>query len=131
MTKIIRDNIVWDSEPAADDLITFTKGRKLTTNINIGYNGGNTLILAGTGAVIDVQADALFENLVTIGTSASNGTVDIDNGVGEIKIRLTGINGNVDATSYSASGDSGASGTFTSQDGKTITATNGIITNIV
>lgn len=40
-------------------------------------------------------------------------------------------NGKIDAQSYSVAGTSGASGTFTTADGKTVTVTNGIITSIV
>lgn len=38
---------------------------------------------------------------------------------------------NIDASTYSVGGTSGVSGSFLSNDGKTITVTNGIITNIV
>lgn len=41
------------------------------------------------------------------------------------------INNNVDADSYSVGGTSGASGTFTTTDGKTVTVVNGIITSII
>ena len=38
--------------------------------------------------------------------------------------------GNIDAVSYSVGGTSGASGSFTTSDGKTVTVTNGLITSI-
>ena len=48
-----------------------------------------------------------------------------------LKADTTFINGTVNATGYSVSGTSGASGTFTSLDGKTVTVINGIITSII
>lgn len=41
------------------------------------------------------------------------------------------VNGTVNATSYSVDGTSGASGSFTTLDGKTVTVTDGIITSII
>ncbi|MFC1621547.1 hypothetical protein ACFL2G_04505 [Candidatus Omnitrophota bacterium] len=55
---------------------------------------------------------------------------------GDVGIGTTGpaskldVDGDVNAVSYSTGGTSGASGTFTTLDGKTVTVTNGIITNI-
>lgn len=40
------------------------------------------------------------------------------------------LSGNVEAATYSAGGAKGVSGTFTSQDGKTVTVTKGLITGI-
>lgn len=70
-----------------------------------------------------------FLRIVTRGTAA--GRVGIGTS-GRDPTDLLEVNGYINAVSgYKANGSAGASGSFTSADGKTVTVTNGIITSIV
>lgn len=60
-----------------------------------------------------------FAGKVGIGSGKSVPTYEVD------------VNGRVDATSFGVNGTIGADGTFTTVDGKTVTVTKGLITNIV
>jgi len=67
----------------------------------------------------------------TIYYDDTNLIIDPDEaGSGVVKIGAT-ADDTIDAGSYSVAGAAGASGTFTTVDGKTVTVTNGIITAIV
>ncbi len=52
-------------------------------------------------------------------------------GINKTPIERLDVNGNVNAVGYKTGYLAGVSGSFTSNDGKTITVTNGLITNIV
>lgn len=70
--------------------------------------------------------EELQATMLAIGSSETMPSGDGDlNVAGDIDAA-----GAVDAGSYSVSGSAGDSGTFTSNDGKTIIVTNGIITSI-
>lgn len=74
-------------------------------------DGTTTTLLCDGTYTINGTGPALFSGTVTAGAFSTTG--------------------NVDAASFSVSGTAGASGTFLSQDGFTVTVVNGIITSIV
>lgn len=126
---------------AGDDYsISFT-GTGALHSITSGYfNFDQSVKINGTGAP--------SQQLEVVGTILANGgdlatTNDLytddwrNTTAGVLVARSTNASGDVvfsnivDAASYKVGGTAGASGTFTSADGKTISVTNGIITSIV
>jgi len=101
---------------SADSFLQFTQqstGVATGDGFFVGVDSGNNSRLRNKE-----NTDMLFStNDATRMTIESGGNVDIAN--------------NVDATSYSVGGVPGASGTFTTTDGKTVTVVNGIVTSII
>jgi hypothetical protein len=83
-------------------------------------SGGN----AGSNFIIDTYSDVGGYLATPFKILRSNGDIFT---TGD----LNASTGNVNASSYSVSGSAGASGSFTTTDGKTVTVTNGLITSIV
>lgn len=103
-------------------------------------SSGNVGIGLATIATIQNKLDV--EGRVAIGAGYSGTSAAPSNGLivqGNVGIGTASptagtaldVSGVVNATSYSTGGTPGASGTFTTLEGKTITVTNGIITSIV
>lgn len=124
------------------------RGSSLTVTANAAYAswvlGQNAITEAGTGThPLLTQLGVRILNTTNAGGATTNAaTVWIEGA--QSGITPTGKNlslwveagdsefgGDVDAASFSVAGTSGASGTFTTADAKTVTVTNGLITSIV
>jgi len=86
------------------------------TKLDVGATG---LVVGATysGSQTAPASGMLVEGNVGIGKTSATAELD--------------VSGTVNATDYSVGGTAGASGTFTSVDGKTVTVVNGIITSII
>lgn len=94
-----------------------------STTLNIGHKGDATQSTAGTNVGGWFRA----------GTGALNYAVRLDDGsqgLGQVLVDITG-NGHSNWAKVDSTYTTGATGSFTSNDGKTITVTNGLITSIV
>jgi hypothetical protein len=89
------------------------------TNNDMAINSGTGLITMTAGRIRLSGTTSSFPALKRSGTTV------------QIRLADDSAYGNIDASRYFSEGTQGVSGTFTSNDGKTITATNGIITAIV
>lgn len=95
---------------------------------------GNRVHLKSTGVfVVAVLAD-VSGNLIVHGTVTATAVT----AVGALSFGslsggggISGSGGAIDAVAYKVAGAAGASGTFTTTDGKTVTVVNGIVTGIV
>lgn len=117
------------------------------SNIAIGNFSGNamstgsrnTFIGAGTGQLMTTGTDNVFIGYQVGYNENGSNKLYIDNTntstpliYGEFDNNLLRVNGILDVTTgYKINNVAGVSGTWTTVDGKTITATNGIITSIV
>jgi hypothetical protein len=104
----------------------------IATAENLGWNT-RSKINSPANSIITLFNNALnnFDRLQFGGTSSS--FPSLKRSSAEIHVRLADDSGyaDIDANVYKTGGTSGVSGSFTTVDGKTVTVTNGIITNIV
>jgi len=134
-------------------LVESTTGLDFVSNGNITFTGGNVRFTkdntGGTQFVVSGQTDPNKQLLFGVNTTSGNGYIQvITQGVDEkpLDISAKSVNftyfgtvgasintgtGNIDGKAYSVNGAAGASGSFTTVDGKTVTVTNGLITAIV
>lgn len=116
--------------PAADTMLSLT-----ATGTNV------PLKLVGDGAYCMFELTETGVRTWRFQTYPSNylGIVDVTQGVARFEVKGGDAQGSglvksydpFDAPSYKVGGVAGASGSFTTVDGKTVTVTNGIITSIV
>lgn len=117
---------------AYDELSTTGNTYLATTSGNVGVGlaaaatiqnkldvEGNVAIGAGYSGTSAAPANGLIvQGQVGIGTASPTAGTALD------------VTGTINATAYSAGGTPGTTGTFTTLEGKTVTVTHGLITNI-
>lgn len=114
-------------------LIGYRSGFLVSTanyNVSLGYEAGYNLTTGSYNIFIGYQSgyNETGSNKLYISNSNTSSPLIY----GEFDNNLLRVNGYLDVTSgFKANGVAGVSGTWTTVDGKTITATNGIITSIV
>ena len=99
--------------------------RLLTIN-GLDFTNNDLVITSGTG-IITMTAGRIRLS----GTTSAFPSLKRSGTTIQVRLADDSAYGNIDASRYFTEGTQGQSGTFTSNDGKTITITNGIVTAIV
>jgi len=113
----------------ADDMPNRFKNLKSGEVVLFNYISGSYIFLKQNG---DIEVE-VKNNLITnvTGTNTETSALKTINADTQVNGNLTSSGGIRSDSGFNISGNDGVSGTFTSNDGKTITVTEGLITSIV